>query len=142
MQGWVTEELNTAEFGDARVDARFQMVMDDLSQKPSVIAWRVMYVMMLGRQCPEISCAEIFGEAEWKAVYTVVQGQAAPDQPPTLAAVVSRIASLGGHLGRKHDGPPGPKAMWIGMQRMRDLALAWDAVQLAARAARSRKKCG
>jgi len=106
-----------------------------------VIAWRVMYVMMLGRQCPEISCEEIFGEAEWKAVYTVVQGQAAPEQPPTLGAMVSMIASLGGHLGRKHDGPPGPKTMWIGMQRMRDLALAWDAHQLAARAARHRKKC-
>jgi hypothetical protein len=106
-----------------------------------VIAWRVMYVMMLGRQCPAIPCGEIFGEAEWKAVYTVVRGQAAPEQPPTLAAIVSMIASLGGHLGRKHDGPPGPKAMWIGMQRMRDLALAWDAFQLAAVAARSRKRC-
>jgi hypothetical protein len=106
-----------------------------------VIAWRVAYVMMLGRQCPEMSCEEIFGEVEWKAVYTVVQGQAAPAEPPTLAAMVSMVASLGGHLGRKHDGPPGPKAMWIGMQRMRDLALAWDAFQLAATAARSRKKC-
>jgi len=106
-----------------------------------VIAWRVMYVMMLGRQCPEIPCGEIFGEAEWKAVYTVVRGQAAPAQPPTLATMISMIASLGGHLGRKHDGPPGPKAMWIGMQRMRDLALAWDAFQLAARAVRSRKRC-
>jgi hypothetical protein len=104
-----------------------------------VIAWRVMYVMMLGRQCPEMSCTELFGEAEWKAVYTVVRSQAAPEQPPTLAAMISVIASLGGHLGRKHDDPPGPKTMWIGMQRMRDPALAWDAFQLTARRARSRK---
>ncbi len=36
MQAWVSEELKTAEFGDVRLNARFQMVMDDLSQKPSV----------------------------------------------------------------------------------------------------------
>ncbi len=106
-----------------------------------VVAWRVMYVMMLGRECPEMSCAELFSETEWKAVYTVVQGQPAPQQPPKLSAMVLMIACLGGHLGRKHDGPPGPKTMWIGMQRMRDLALAWDAFQLAATAARRRKKC-
>jgi hypothetical protein len=105
-----------------------------------VIAWRVMYVMMLGRQCPDMSCTELLSEAEWKAVYTVVRGQEAPEQPPTLSAMVLLIASLGGHLGRKHDGPPGPKTMWIGLQRMRDLALAWDAFQLTARAARSRRK--
>jgi hypothetical protein len=105
-----------------------------------VIAWRVMYVMMLGRQCPETSCAEIFGEAEWKAVYTVVQGSPAPEQPPTLAVMVDMIASLGGHLGRKHDGPPGPKTLWIGMQRMRDFALAWNALQPATKTARSRKR--
>jgi hypothetical protein len=106
-----------------------------------VVAWRVMYVMMLGRERPEMSCAELFSETEWKAVYTVVRSQPAPQQPPKLSAMVLMIASLGGHLGRKHDGPPGPKTMWIGMQRMRDLALAWDAFQLAATAARSRKKC-
>ena len=35
------------------------------------------------------------------------------------------VASLGGYLGRKHDGPPGPQALWIGLQRMRDYATAW-----------------
>jgi len=37
------------------------------------------------------------------------------------------IARLGGYLDRKSDGPPGPKTLWIGMQRMYDLALAWSA---------------
>jgi hypothetical protein len=106
-----------------------------------VIAWRVLYVMMRGRQCPEMPCTEMFGEAEWQAVYTVVQGQAAPAQPPTLGIMVAMIASLGGHLGRKHDGPPGVKSMWIGMQRMKDLALAWDAFRCTAGPVTSRKRC-
>lgn len=90
-----------------------------------IIAWRVMYVMTLGRECPEMSCADIFSEGEWKSVYAVVQQSPPPKMPPTLEEMVWMIGNLGGHLGRTHDGPPGPKAMWVGMQRMTDLALAW-----------------
>ena len=32
------------------------------------------------------------------------------------------IAVLGGHLNRKRDAHPGTQVMWIGMQRMRDMA--------------------
>jgi hypothetical protein len=105
-----------------------------------VIAWRVMYVMMLGRECPEMSCAEVFSEAEWKSVYVVVRGEPAPDAPPTLQEMIYMIGSLGGHLGRTQDGPPGPKAMWIGMQRMTDLALGWCAFGPAAPPDRRRKR--
>ena len=37
------------------------------------------------------------------------------------------IAKLGGYLDRQHDGPPGPKALWLGFQRMADFAMAWKA---------------
>ena len=43
-------------------------------------------------------------------VYTVVTGQPPPAQPPPLGEMVRHIAALGGYLGRKGDGPPGPKA--------------------------------
>ena len=90
-----------------------------------IVAWRVMYVMTLGRECPEMSCAEVLSEDEWRSVYTVVQQAPSPKQPPTIEEMVWMIGNLGGHLGRTNDGPPGPKAMWVGMQRMTDLALAW-----------------
>ena len=35
------------------------------------------------------------------------------------------IAILGGYIERKGGGPPGIKAMWTGMARMIDFALAW-----------------
>ena len=41
--------------------------------------------------------------------------------------MVEIIARRGGWIGRKCDGPPGPKAMWIGMQRLADLAAGWRA---------------
>jgi hypothetical protein len=40
--------------------------------------------------------------------------------------MVTLIAELGGYLNRKHDGPPGPQTLWIGLQRARDFALAWS----------------
>lgn len=91
-----------------------------------VVAWRVMYCLMLGRNCPELSCDLVFADEEWKAVYMVVRNNPPPEQAPKLGDMIAMIASLGGYLGRKHDGPPGPKTMWIGMQRMADLALAWS----------------
>jgi hypothetical protein len=90
-----------------------------------IIAWRVMFVMMLGRECPDMLCDTVLGENEWKSVYMIVKHKEPPKEVPTLQEVVYMIASLGGHLGRKHDGPPGPKVMWIGMQRMMDFAQAW-----------------
>lgn len=90
-----------------------------------IVAWRVMYVLMLGRECPEMPCDLVFSDDEWKAVYAVVEQEPPPTKAPTLQTLVYMIASLGGHLGRTSDGPPGPKTMWIGMQRMRDLAWAW-----------------
>ena len=93
-----------------------------------IVAWRVLYLMMLGREYPELPCDSVLGTDEWQAVYAVITGQPPPAQPPPLGEMVRRIASLGGYLGRKGDGPPGPKAMWLGMQRMTDLALGWHAL--------------
>ncbi len=92
-----------------------------------IVAWRVLYVLKLGRECPEMSCEAVFTEAEWKSVYMVAKRTAVPKRPPTLGTLIPIIASLGGYLNRKNDGPPGPQTMWIGLQRMRDFAVAWSA---------------
>jgi hypothetical protein len=92
-----------------------------------IVAWRVLYVLMLGRECPKMRCDAALSEAEWKSVYVIVTSKEAPAKPPLLSAMVKIIAELGGYLNRKHDGPPGPQTMWIGLQRMRDFAMAWAA---------------
>lgn len=92
-----------------------------------IMAWRVVYVLRLGRECPETSCESVFEADEWRAVYAVVKREKPPQEPPPLGEMVRLIAQLGGYLGRKGDGPPGPKATWQGMQRMTDLALGWRA---------------
>lgn len=89
-----------------------------------IVAWRVLYLTMLGRECPELPCDVVFGEEEWKAVYIVCKKQPPPDAPPTLDSMIRMVAGFGGFLNRKHDGFPGPKTVWIGIQRCRDFALA------------------
>jgi hypothetical protein len=92
-----------------------------------IVAWRVMHLMMLGRDCPDLPCDVALDDDEWRAVYATVTQQAPPAEPPSMQTMVRLIGSLGGWLGRKCDGEPGPKAMWVGMQRMTDLALGWRA---------------
>lgn len=92
-----------------------------------IVAWRIFFTTMLGRNCPDMPCDTVFDKSEWKAVYVVIYKAPPPDKPPTLSDMIKLIAGLGGFLGRKGDGFPGVKTMWIGMQRMRDFALAWDA---------------
>lgn len=102
-----------------------------------IVAWRVIFVLRLGRECPELSCEAVLSPEEWRSVYTIVMNEPPPIVPPPLGEIIPLIASLGGYLQRKHDRPPGPKAMWIGMQRMRDFAVAWASFGPR----RSGKKC-
>jgi hypothetical protein len=44
-------------------------------------------------------------------------------QPPNLHDIIRMLATLGGFLNRKNDGEPGPTAIWIGLQRVRDFIL-------------------
>ena len=92
-----------------------------------IVAWRVLYVLMLGRECPKMRCDAVLSEAEWKSVYVIVTNEDAPAKPPLLNDMLKMIAELGGYLNRKNDGPPGPQTTWIGLQRMRDFAIAWSA---------------
>jgi hypothetical protein len=92
-----------------------------------IIAWRIQYVMKLGRSCPEISTEMVFSASEWKSTYKVLnKNSKLPTKPPSLSEFIIMIAKLGGYLNRKNDPPPGPKAMWIGFNRMSDFSLAWE----------------
>ena len=46
-----------------------------------------------------------------------------------LSEFILILGKLGGHLGRKRDGPPGPQSIWQGLARVRDFALVWSARQ-------------
>lgn len=92
-----------------------------------VIAWRILYLTHLGRRCPGLPCGTVFEVAEWKSACAVVK-RPPEEGEPTLGEFIGIVGKLGGHLGRKCDGPPGPQRIWVGMGRIRDFALAWQAI--------------
>ncbi|HJW27845.1 MAG TPA: IS4 family transposase [Saprospiraceae bacterium] len=67
----------------------------------------------------------------WRWSSIKIEQIAKKNTPFSMAIVmlvrVRLIAGFGGVLGRKCDGPPGPKARWAGMRRVREFALALDA---------------
>jgi hypothetical protein len=93
-----------------------------------VVAWRILYLTHLGRRCPGLPCGCVFDEAEWRAACVAVKRPAAAGEP-TLAEFIGIVGKLGGHLGRKCDGPPGPQSMWQGLARVRDFAIVWLALK-------------
>jgi hypothetical protein len=93
----------------------------------SVIAWRVLYASLRARATPELPCSVLLAAAEWQALYCAIHKTAQPpSRPPSLAQAVRWIAHLGGFLGRKGDGPPGPTTLWRGFQHLADLTVMYQ----------------
>ena len=91
-----------------------------------VVAWRIIHLTKLGREVPNVPCTAFFEEAEWKALVAYkTQNPIPPETPPTLREAVHMVASLGGFLGRKSDGEPGTKSLWLGLQRLDDMTAMW-----------------
>lgn len=82
-----------------------------------VIAWRINRLMRLGRTLPDLPADLLFETDEWRAAF-ILNKKPVPKQVPTLNTVVRLIAQRGGFLGRKHDGEPGAKTIWLGMQEI------------------------
>jgi hypothetical protein len=82
-----------------------------------MVAWRIHYLMRLGRDYPDLDCEMVFDTDEWKAAYLLAKKKP-PATPPTLNEVMRMVASAGGFMGRKGDGQPGAKAIWSGMQAL------------------------
>jgi hypothetical protein len=91
-----------------------------------IVAWRVMYLCRLGRECPDLDCEIVFEPCEWKSVFMTIKRKKPPATPPRLNDMIRMVASLGGYVIRKST-QPGPQTLWIGLQRVHDLSTAWNA---------------
>lgn len=91
----------------------------------SIVAWKIMYLCRLGRECPDLDCEVIFEPSEWKSVYMTVRHAEPPSTPPTLNEITRMIATLGGYVDRRST-EPGPQTLWLGLQRVHDLSTAWE----------------
>jgi hypothetical protein len=87
-----------------------------------VVAWRIYHLAKLGREIPDVPCTVFFEDAQWKALVAyITKDPIPPAQPSSLRDAMRMTAALGGFLGRKCDGEPGTKSLWLGLQRIVDL---------------------
>lgn len=86
----------------------------------SVVAWRLLFATMLSRSVgDDIPCSVVFEEDEWQALFCLAnKSPIPPAEPPPLSQAVRALAKLGGFLGRKGDGEPGPTTLWRGLQQL------------------------
>lgn len=101
-----------------------------------IVAWRILYLVHLGRECPDLPCSVVFEEAEWKAAVAVARKKYGKTKTlqkeeqtrePSLGEMISIVARFGGYLARKSDPPPGAQALWQGIMRLCNYAEAWEA---------------
>jgi hypothetical protein len=97
-----------------------------------IVAWRIFHLTRLGRETPDLPCTVYFDDLQWQALHGFLHRTPDPPaQPPTLRQAIRMVASLGGFLGRKGDGEPGAQTLWLGLQRLDDIAVAWKIFRLA-----------
>jgi hypothetical protein len=91
-----------------------------------VVAWRILFLTTQSRYTPNAPASAYFAEHEWKALYCYThKTNVPPREAPTLYQTIRWIAQLGGFLGRKSDGNPGPITLWRGLHRLQDIAEAY-----------------
>jgi hypothetical protein len=84
-----------------------------------IVAWRIYHLTMLGRETPDVPCTVFFEDVEWKALHCYyTKSKELPEKPPTLNQAILLLGAIGGHMGRKSDGPPGTQVIWRGLQRL------------------------
>jgi hypothetical protein len=127
---WMIEIVFRTLKSGCRIENRRLETAERIEACPAVyliVAWRTLFVCRVGRGFPEMDCQAVFEPSEWKSVWVAVTGKPLPQTPPPLNEMVRLIAQLGGYVNRPNrDDPPGPQTVWIGLQRMHDLAWAWN----------------
>jgi hypothetical protein len=96
-----------------------------------IIAWRILFVVIMGRYCPEMSCECVFSKEEWQTTYVVSHRKKPPATPPTLNEMTRMVAALGGYINKKSNPEPGVKTMWIGLRNMQGHLKAREAYEVA-----------
>ena len=95
----------------------------------SIAAFRIMQLVYQSRHHPNVTCEVILTNTQWKTLYILIyRKKEIPIQPPTLYQAVMWIGRLGGHLGRKSDGPPGLKTVWSGYQKLCNATTLYEIV--------------
>ena len=82
-----------------------------------VVAWRVYWLTMTGRERPETPCDQILSKEEWRVLSVWATGKVA-DIAPSAQQAARWIGKLGGWLARGQEDNPGTTCMCRGLVRL------------------------
>jgi len=85
-----------------------------------VVAWRIYWLTMAGREKPQSSCDQILNEQEWRVLSAWATGQMA-NTPPSVQQAMRWIGKIGGWLARGKEDNPGTTCMWRGLVRLANM---------------------
>ncbi len=131
---WLIERFHYVLKSGTKIE-ELQLKQADSLQKAialySIAGFRIMQLVYQSRAYPAASCEVVLTKAQWHVLYMLIHhDNNIPADPPTLSQAVMWIARLGGHLGRKSDGPPGLKTTWLGYQRICDAADVYELLNI------------
>ena len=92
-----------------------------------ILAWRIFWMTMINRSQPAAQPTVALTQMELDLLDRVVADKTpiAPDRR-CLSLYITKIAKLGGYLGRTRDPAPGNTVMWRGLSRLTDIALGFS----------------
>jgi hypothetical protein len=126
---WTIEIYHKIMKSGCKVEERYLQTADRLQRSLelfSVIASRLLYMTYVARVSPDAPCTEVFADEEWQTIICLAQNTAKmPTVPPTMKDITRLMGRLGGFLGRKGDGDPGPIVLWRGLTAMMTGVRVW-----------------
>lgn len=127
---WHIEVMHRVLKTGCRVESRQVRAADKLKAFIAldlVVAVHLLALVWQARITPQAPSDGWLSRDEWEALAIhAARGGPPPERPPSTGEAVRMIALLGGFLGRKGDGDPGPEVLWRGMAKLRTLAEAWQ----------------
>jgi hypothetical protein len=87
-----------------------------------ILAWRIFWMTMVNRAQPEAHPGIAFTQMELDVLDRLVPN-GGKVSAGTLTGYITKIAKLGGYLGRANDPDPGNIVMWRGLSRLTDIVL-------------------
>lgn len=87
----------------------------------SIIAYRLYYLVHIGRIAPNKSCTTLLSKYEWQSLCLQVKNSI-PKTAPSISQAITYIAIMGGYFNRKSDPKPGLIPIWRGWRKLNNIA--------------------
>jgi hypothetical protein len=141
-QRWQIEVLHKVLKSGCQIEQRQLETAQRLERVLSVdlvVAWRVLALCKAARQIPDDPVSHWLPQAQWQALCCYAQQRTTPPKTaPGVRQAVRWLAQMGGFLGRKSDGEPGPQTLWRGLRQLEAITDVWQLFHKKER----RQKCG